>query len=35
MKVQKGRFPDSDRIVWMVMDEDYLPIQPIQKYFAI
>jgi site-specific recombinase XerD len=32
MKIQKGCFPDSNRIVWMVVDEDYLPIQPIQKY---
>jgi integrase/recombinase XerD len=32
MKVQKGRLPDSHRTVWMVLDDDYLPIQPIQKY---
>ena len=32
MKVQKGRLPDSDRIVWMVLDNDHLPIQPILRY---
>lgn len=32
MKVQKGTFADSNRPVWMVLDDDYLPIEPIQKY---
>ena len=32
MKVQKGILPDSDRTVWIVLDDDYLPIEPIQKY---
>jgi site-specific recombinase XerD len=32
MKVQKGHLPDSNKIVWMVLDDDYLPIQPIHKY---
>ena len=32
MKVQKGTFPDARRPVWMVLDDDYLPIEPIQKY---
>ena len=32
MKVQKGIVPDSDRTVWIVLDDDYLPIEPIQKY---
>ncbi|WP_210404646.1 site-specific integrase [Chroococcidiopsis sp. TS-821] len=32
MKVQKGILPDSDYPVWMVLDDDYLPIEPIQKY---
>lgn len=32
MKVQKGRLPDSHRTVWMVLDDNYLSIQPIQKY---
>ena len=32
MKVQKGTIPDSDRQVWMVLDNDYLPVEPIQKY---
>lgn len=32
MKVQRGTVPDSSRPVWMVLDDDYLPIEPIQKY---
>jgi site-specific recombinase XerD len=32
MKIQKGILPDSDRPVWVVLDDDYLPIEPIQKY---
>ena len=32
MKVQKGILPDSDYPVWMVLDDDYLPIEPIHKY---
>lgn len=32
MKVQKARLPDSNRIAWMVLDDNYLPIQPVQKY---
>lgn len=32
MKVQKGTIPDSNRFAWMVLDDDYLPIEPIQKY---
>ena len=31
MKVQKGRSPEG-KTVWMVLDDDYLPITPIQKY---
>lgn len=34
MQVQKGKLPDSNKIVWMVLDDDYLPIQPIQKYLG-
>ncbi len=32
MKVQKGTLPDSLRPVWIVLDNDYLPVEPIQKY---
>lgn len=32
MKVQKGTLPDSPRPVWMVLDDDYIPVEPIQKY---
>lgn len=32
MKVQKGIIPHSNHLVWMVLDDDYLPIEPIEKY---
>jgi hypothetical protein len=32
MKVQKGTSPEG-KTVWMVLDSDYLPVTPIQKYF--
>jgi site-specific recombinase XerD len=32
MKVQKGILPNSNRPVWIVLDDDYLPVSPIQKY---
>lgn len=32
MKVQRVRIPDSDRITWLVLDDNYLSIQPIQSY---
>lgn len=32
MKVQKGFLSDSHQQVWMVLGDDYLPIEPIQKY---
>ena len=32
MKVQKGTLPDSPRPVWMVLDDDYFLVEPIQKY---
>lgn len=32
MKVQKGTLPDCNRPVWMVLDDNYLPIEPVQKY---
>ncbi|MBD2771975.1 tyrosine-type recombinase/integrase [Iningainema sp. BLCCT55] len=32
MKVQKGILPNSDKTVWIVLDDNYLPIEPIQKY---
>ena len=31
MKVQKGKSPEGQR-VWMVLDDHYLPIEPIQRY---
>lgn len=32
MKVQKGILPDTNQPIWIVLDDDYLPIEPIQKY---
>ena len=32
MKVRKGVLPDSNKIVYTVLGDDYLPIEPIQKY---
>ncbi|MEO0842353.1 MAG: tyrosine-type recombinase/integrase [Cyanobacteria bacterium J06632_19] len=32
MKVQKGVLPDSSHPIWMVLDDNYLPIEAIQKY---
>ncbi len=32
MKVQKGVVPESNRQCWIVLDDDYLPVEPIQKY---
>ena len=32
MKVQKGILPNSGLRVWIVLDDEYLPIEPIGKY---
>ena len=32
MKVQKGIVPESNRQCWIVLDNDYMPVEPIQKY---
>jgi site-specific recombinase XerD len=32
MKVQKGIILETNRQCWMVLDDDYLPIDPISKY---
>lgn len=34
MKVQRIRLPESDLVSWMVLDNSYLPIQPIQNYLT-
>ncbi len=31
MKLQKAKLLDG-RVAWMVLNDDYLPIEPIQKY---
>ncbi len=32
MKVQRVRIPDGDRVTWLVLDDNYLSIPPIQSY---
>lgn len=32
MKVQRVRIPNSDQVTWVVLGDDYLPIQPIREY---
>ena len=32
VQVQRIRLPDSDRSSWLVIGDDYLPIEPIQNY---
>ncbi|ELS03577.1 site-specific recombinase XerD [Xenococcus sp. PCC 7305] len=34
MKVQKVRAPENDKITWLVLGDDYLPIEPIQEYLS-
>ena len=31
MKVQKGRL-DNGKKIWLVLDDNYLPVEPISKY---
>lgn len=32
MKVQRVRLPDTDKITWIVLGDDYLPIAPVQQF---
>ncbi|MHC5935479.1 tyrosine-type recombinase/integrase [Nostoc sp.] len=34
MKVQRVRIPKSEKVTWIVLGDDYLPIEPIQQYLA-
>ncbi len=34
MKVQRVRIPDSDKVTWLVLGNDYLPIKPIQQFLS-
>jgi len=34
MRVQKGLLPESNQQIWIVLGDDYLPIEPIQKYLS-
>jgi site-specific recombinase XerD len=30
--LQKGKEPNSEQVIWLVLGNDYLPIEPIQQY---
>src|SRR5579871_6369558 len=34
MKVQRIRLPDTARMSWMVLDDAYLPIQPVVAFLT-
>jgi len=34
MKVQRVRLPNTDQIHWIVLDDAFVPIQPICSYLA-
>jgi integrase/recombinase XerD len=34
MKVQRVRLPDTDRMSWLVLDDDFVPVQPILSYLT-
>jgi integrase/recombinase XerD len=34
MKVQRVRLPDTNRLSWLVLDDDYVPVQPILAYLT-
>jgi len=34
MKVQRALIPGSNKITWMVIDDNYIPITPIQQYLG-
>lgn len=34
MKVQRVRIPKSEKLTWIVLGDDYLPIEPIRQYLA-
>ena len=34
MKVQRIILPNTNQISWLVIDNNFLPIQPIQQYLA-
>lgn len=34
MRVQRVRLPENGKVTWMVLGDDLLPIEPIQKYLS-
>ena len=32
MKVQRVRLPSTNRVTWLVLDDDFVPVQPILAY---
>jgi hypothetical protein len=35
MKVQRVRPPNTDQIRWIVLDDEFVPIQPICSYLTV
>jgi integrase/recombinase XerD len=34
MKVQRAQIPDTNRFTWIVLDDDYLPVRPIDDFLV-
>ncbi|MEH2086092.1 tyrosine-type recombinase/integrase [Nostoc sp.] len=34
MKVQRVRIPNGEKVTWIVLGDDYLPVEPIRQYLA-
>ena len=34
MKVQRIRYPETNEVSWVVLDDGYLPIEPITAYLV-
>jgi len=34
MKVQRVRIPKSEKVTWIVLGDDYLPVEPIRQYLS-
>ena len=34
MKVQRVRIPNSDRVTWTILGDDYLPIRPVEQFIG-
>ena len=34
MKVQRVKIPDSEKVTWLVLGDEYLPIEPIREFLS-